>query len=109
EDGRYVYVKTMDGNLLGVSTAADSMDVAWRSALQLPYELTPSAVATNGIQVFLPSHSCLFSGYYVIDGEVLCQYKCSNAMINPIFVLSSNHVIISTMDGMMMKLYLGSE
>lgn len=109
EDGRYVYVKTMDGNLYGISTTAESMDVAWRSRLQLPYELAPSAIATNGEQVFVPSHSGLISGVDVRDGEVLWQYKCSNAMINPIFVLRSNHVIISTMDGMMMKLYLDKE
>ncbi|PRD46054.1 outer membrane protein assembly factor BamB family protein [Sphingobacterium haloxyli] len=109
DDGCYVYVKTMDGNLLGISTTADSMDIAWRSTLQLPYELAPSAIATNGKQVFVPSHSGLLSGVDVKNGEVLWQYKLSNAMINPIFVLRSNHVIISTMDGVMMKLYLDKE
>ncbi|MCD8540415.1 MAG: PQQ-like beta-propeller repeat protein [Leadbetterella sp.] len=43
-DGRYVYVKTMDGNLYGISTSAPVMDLSWKSALQLPYELTPSAM-----------------------------------------------------------------
>src|SRR5690606_40439851 len=92
-----------------VSTTADSMDIAWRSTLQLPYELTPSAIATNGRQVFVPSHSGLLSGVDAKTGEVLWQYKCSNAMINPIFVLRSNQIVVTTMDGMMMKFNLGKE
>ncbi|QBQ39740.1 outer membrane protein assembly factor BamB family protein [Sphingobacterium psychroaquaticum] len=106
KDGQYVYVKTMDGNLLGVSTKADSMEVAWKSALQLPYELTPSAIETNGKQVFVPSHSGLVSGINAKSGAVSWQYKLSNAMINPIFVLDANHVVVSTMDGVIAKIHL---
>ncbi|PRD50781.1 PQQ-binding-like beta-propeller repeat protein [Sphingobacterium gobiense] len=106
EDGRYVYVKTMDGNLLGISTTADRMDVAWRSTLQLPYELTPSAIVTNGKQVFVPSHSGLLSAVDAVSGEITWQYKLSNNMINPILIIDDNHVVASTMDGLIMKFNL---
>lgn len=109
EDERYVYVKTMDGNLLGVSPIADNMEIVWRSNLQLPYELNPSTIVTNGKQVFVPSHSGLLSGIDVGNGDVLWQYKLSNAMINPILVLGSNHIIASTMDGVIMKLHLSED
>lgn len=105
-DGQYVYVKTMDGNLLGVSTHANQMEVTWESALQLPYELTPSAIDTNGKLVFVPSHSGLVSAVYANDGAVSWQYKLSNAMVNPIFVLNNQQIIVSTMDGMIVKLNL---
>lgn len=107
-DGQYVYVKTMDGNLLGVSTTADQMDVSWESALQLPYELTPSAIIAKGKFVFVPSHSGLVSAVSVGDGLVSWQYKLSNAMVNPIFVLNENQIIASTMDGMIVKLNISS-
>src|SRR5690606_14701906 len=42
-DRKKVYVKTMDGEVLGISTSAKAMEVIWKSALDLPYELTPSA------------------------------------------------------------------
>lgn len=107
-DGTLIYVKTMDGNLLGVSTDGDHMDVVWQSALQLPYELTPSNIATNGSQVFVPSHAGLLSAVGANDGAILWQYKLSNAMINPIFVLENNQVIVSTMDGIIAKIDLNS-
>lgn len=104
--GGQVYVKTMDGNLLGVDTKSENMRINWRSSLQLPYELTPSAIETNGGQVFVPSHSGVLSGVDSDDGKVLWQYKLSNAMVNPIFVLDKHHVIASTMDGVIVKLRL---
>ncbi len=102
-DGRYVYVKTMDGNVLGISTSADQMVVSWKSTLQLPYELTPSAIVTNGSQIFVPSHSGLVSGVSASDGSVLWQYKLSNAMVNPITVLNKQEIVVSTMDGIISK------
>src|SRR5690606_31722456 len=57
EDGEKVYVKTMDGDLLGVSTRAAGMDIIWESELDLPYELTPSAIVESNGLVFVPSHS----------------------------------------------------
>jgi outer membrane protein assembly factor BamB len=56
-DGSLIYVKTMDGNLLGISSLADSMQVAWKSTLQLPYELCPSAIVEDKGVVFVPTHS----------------------------------------------------
>lgn len=105
-DGKYVYVKTMDGNVLGVSASADHMTVDWKSALQLPYELTPSEITTCGSQVLVPSHSGLVSGLSAKDGAVLWQYKLSNAMVNPITVLNRREIVVSTMDGVISKFKL---
>jgi len=106
EDGKRVYVKTMDGHLFGVSTVADTMEVAWTSKLQLPYELTPSAIASGGGQVYVPSHSGLLSAVDAVSGEVAWQYKLSNGMINPIYIVDDKHVVASTMDGVIMKFNL---
>ena len=40
-DSSLVYVKTMDGQLYGISTTVDSMLISWKSELRLPYELAP--------------------------------------------------------------------
>lgn len=105
KDGKLVYVKTMDGNLLGVSTTADKMDITWKSSLQLPYELTPSTITTSGSKILVPSHSGLFSVVDAHSGSVLWQYKLSNGMINPILV-HKNKAFVSTMDGVLMKFNL---
>ena len=99
EDGKLVYVKTMDGQVLGVSTTADTMQIDWQSALQLPYELTPSAIAASDGQVFVPSHSGLVSGLDAASGAVAWQYKVSNAMVNPMLPLKRRQLVVSTMDG----------
>lgn len=102
-DGRYVYVKTMDGNLYGVSTSADSMNLSWKSALQLPYELTPSAITSDGNLVFVPSHSGLISAVDARSGKVHWQYKISNGMINPMLAVKKG-LIASAMDGKVVRL-----
>ncbi|HAU54359.1 MAG TPA: metallophosphoesterase, partial [Sphingobacterium sp.] len=103
-DHKLVYVKTMDGDLLGISVAGNSMDVAWKSKLKLPYELTPSAITTNGKLVFVPSHSGLLSGVDAKTGAVVWQYKISNGMVNPVVLDGRNTVIASTMDGKIVSL-----
>lgn len=103
-DSQFVYVKTMDGNVYGMSATADSMEIAWTSALQLPYELTPSAIATNGTQVFVPSHSGLLSALDARTGDVVWQHKITNGMVNPILPLGRRQVVASTMDGKIVKL-----
>src|SRR3546814_13461155 len=98
EAGRLVYVKTMDGAVLGVSTTADTMQIDWRSALQLPYELTPSVIAANDGQVFVPSHSGLVSGLDAASGAVAWQYKLSNGMVNPMLPLNKQRLVASAME-----------
>lgn len=95
---KLVYAKTMDGELIGVSTTADVMDIVWQSALKLPYELTPSAIYSDRHVIFVPSSSGLLSAVNSTNGEVMWQYKISNSMINPPLVLK-NKVIVSAMDG----------
>ncbi len=99
EDGKLAYVKTMDGQVLGISTEADSMQIAWQSKLQLPYELTPSAISAQNGLVFVPSHAGLLSSIDAATGNVAWQYKISNAMINPLLPLKRKRLVASTMDG----------
>ena len=102
-DGKFVYAKTMDGELVGVSTITDSMNVDWKSNLRLPYELAPTAILSNQKAVFVPSHSGLLSAIEPKTGRVLWQYKISNGMINPPLVLKDK-IVASTMDGKIVML-----
>lgn len=103
-DGKMIYVKTMDGEVYGISTSGDHMDIIWKSELQLPYELTPSNISTSENQVLIPSHAGLLSSIDKISGKVLWQYKISNAMVNPVLVFDKKTVIASTMDGKIVRL-----
>jgi len=107
EDGSLVYVKTMDGQVLGISTTADTMQVAWTSSLQLPYELAPTAITARNGQVFVPSHAGLLSGLDARSGQVIWQYKISNALVNPLLPVGSRRLVVSTMDGKVVCLEYG--
>lgn len=98
-DGKLVYVKTMDGQVYGVSTSANALQVDWKSTLQLPYELAPSAIVEHNKVVLVPSHSGLVSALDRQSGEVLWKYKSSNSLMNPVMPLGKNRVVVSTMDG----------
>ena len=102
-DGERIYAKTMDGQLIGVSARVDRMDIDWISALQLPYEISPTNIAVANGLAYVPSHDGLFSAVNEKDGEVAWQYKVSNAMINPVLPLEES-VIVSTMDGKVVRL-----
>lgn len=97
-DGKHVYVKTMDGNLYGVSTESDFMDISWKSTLQLPYEISPTNIEAKGNLIIVPSNSGLLSAVNAKSGAVVWQYKISNAMINPVYIYKKG-VVVSTMDG----------
>lgn len=98
-DKSLAYVKTMDGQVVGISTKAPDMQVAWKSELQLPYELNPSAIVENKGIVYVPTHSGLACALDRKTGKVLWQHKISNALLNPIMPLSGNKVVVSAMDG----------
>lgn len=102
-DGKHVYVKTMDGNLYGVSTTSDFMDLSWKSALQLPYEIAPTNIESKGNLILVPSNSGLLSAVNATSGAVVWQYKISNAMINPVLTYKKG-AIVSTMDGKIMNI-----
>lgn len=101
--GDRVYAKTMDGQLIGVSTSAEQMNIEWIAKLQLPYEISPTNIAVADGIAFVPSHSGLLSAVSEKDGLVEWQYKISNGMINPVLTLD-NSVIVSTMDGKIVRL-----
>ncbi|MEH6308311.1 PQQ-binding-like beta-propeller repeat protein [Olivibacter sp. CPCC 100613] len=103
-DRTLVYAKTMDGQLIGVSTKANDMKVVWHSALQLPYELAPTAIEESADIVWVPSNSGLLSAVRRADGSLIWQHKISNCLVNPLLPLDKKHIAASTMDGKIVKL-----
>lgn len=102
-DGKYVYVKTMDGQLLGICVFADTMEVAWKSDLQLGYEISPTAIVANKKWVFVPSNNGLLSAVDAKTGKLAWQYKISNSMINPVQIID-NQLVFSSLDGKIIQL-----
>jgi outer membrane protein assembly factor BamB len=97
-DSTLVYAKTMEGELIGISAQADSMQIVWRSNTGLNYEIAPTAIAANRHVIYVPSNSGLVIAVNP-DGSVRWKHKISNALITCVVPVSKDKVIATTMDG----------
>lgn len=100
-DSSKVFVKTMDGVLIGVSTTAISLEINWQPDLQLGYELSPTRLLEDNGVLYVPTHSGTVWAVDVATAKPLWSYKTSNCMVNGILPLSGGRVVINTMDGKM--------
>jgi outer membrane protein assembly factor BamB len=98
-DSSLVYVKTMEGVLIGVSTKADQLQIDWRSPVQLGYELSPTRLLEENGVIYIPTHSGMVWAVSRVDGRLLWRYKTSNCMVNGILPLEKHRLLVSTMDG----------
>jgi len=98
-DSSLVYVKTMDGVVIGVSTTAPALQIDWRSPVDLGYELAPTALLEKDGVVLVPTHSGTVWALGRKNGEVLWKYKASNCMVNGVLPVGDKEYVISTMDG----------
>ncbi len=98
-DSALVYVKTMDGALIGVSTTAPDLQIDWQSPVQLGYELSPTALLESDGVLYVPTHSGTVWAIDRKEGKLLWRYKASNCMVNGILPLGEQELVINTMDG----------
>ena len=106
-DSSKVYVKTMDGILIGVSTSADSLRIDWRSPVELGYELSPTRLLEQAGVIYVPTHSGTVYAVEAATGRLLWKHKTSNCMVNGILPLDKQRVLVSTMDGKLTCLRAG--
>jgi outer membrane protein assembly factor BamB/predicted MPP superfamily phosphohydrolase len=98
-DSSLVYVKTMEGDVLGVSTKADSVQIDWRGAKNMSYDISPSAIKEQGGLVFTLSNSGNVYAYKREDGALAWVHKISNSLVNPVSFVSDHQLVVTTMDG----------
>lgn len=98
-DSALVFAKTMEGELIGVSTSAPDMQIPWRSDTHLNYEIGPTAIVEQGNIVYVPSNSGVVTAVNRADGKVLWKHKVSNCLITSITPIAANKVVATTMDG----------
>lgn len=99
EDSALVYVKTMDGDVLGVSTQSDEMIINWRAQKSMGYDISPSPIVEHHQLVFYLSNSGEIDAFNRFDGSLKWTHKLSNCLVNPLSFLKGNRLISTTMDG----------
>jgi outer membrane protein assembly factor BamB len=103
-DSSLVYVKTMDGDVLGVDTKADSVQVKWKGNRTMGYDISPSVVTEHGGLVFALSNSGDMYAFKREDGTLAWVHKISNALVNPLSFVNDHQLIATTMDGVIVCL-----
>jgi outer membrane protein assembly factor BamB len=101
EDSSLVWVKTMDGVVIGVSTSGPALNVSWQSDVRLGYELSPTRVLEDKGTLYVPTHSGTVWAIARDSGKLLWRYKASSCMVNGILPAGEGRIVISTMDGKM--------
>lgn len=98
-DSSMVYVKTMSGDVIGVDTKTDAMNVTWTGARNMGYEISPSEVLEHKGLVFALSNSGCIYAYKRESGALAWVHKISNCLVNPIGFSNGNTLVATTMDG----------
>jgi outer membrane protein assembly factor BamB/predicted MPP superfamily phosphohydrolase len=103
-DSSLIYVKTMDGDVLGLSATADSMVVNWRGDGSMGYDISPSSVQEHSGLVFALSNSGAIYAFKRSNGALAWIHKLSNCLVNPVSFISNTEMVATTMDGKISKL-----
>jgi outer membrane protein assembly factor BamB len=98
-DSTVVFVKTMEGNVHGISTTANDMQSIWKSDVALGYEICPTAIVENNNVVFVPTQSGVTVALDRQSGKVLWKHKTSNGLVTNLLPIASNQLVVTTMDG----------
>jgi len=98
-DSTLIYSKTMQGELIGISTLDTGMKITWRCNSALNYEIAPTAIVEFQNTIYVPSNSGVVVAVNRNDGSLLWKHKISNALITNIIPVAKNKVIVTSMDG----------
>jgi outer membrane protein assembly factor BamB len=98
-DSSLVYVKTMEGDVLGMSAVANTMEIKWKGAQNMGYDISPSLIQEHEGLVFALSNSGMIYAFNRKDGSLAWMHKVSNCLVNPISFLKNRELIATTMDG----------
>ncbi|XWW44818.1 PQQ-binding-like beta-propeller repeat protein [Fibrella sp. USSR17] len=106
-DGSLLYVKCMNDTLWALSTRSATLQPEWFVNCKYGYEISPSPVTERDGLIFVPTDDGVI---YAVDRQkrqVAWAHKLSNAMVNRVFPLPGNEVLITTMDGKVARLRNG--
>jgi outer membrane protein assembly factor BamB/predicted MPP superfamily phosphohydrolase len=98
-DSSMVFVKTMQGNVEGISTTANDMTSVWKADVSLGYEICPTAIVQKKNTVFVPTQSGVTVAIDRLTGKVLWKHKTSNGLITNLLPVGNKEILVTTMDG----------
>jgi len=104
EDKKLVYIKDMNDSLHAFNSQSDLLERSWYVHCGFGYEISPSPIVEFNQLVFVPTHA---GTVYAVDKnqkKLAWAFKMSNALINNIIPLGKDKILMSSMDGKVVKL-----
>ncbi len=82
ENGDRVYAKTMDGEVVAVSTTSDDFDLLWRVDTGLGYEHAPCIVLESDGTIYVGSRRGIMVAIDAATHEILYTYRLGSSEFN---------------------------
>jgi outer membrane protein assembly factor BamB len=103
-DSTLIYAKTMNGEVIGVSTSAEEGKIVWNATINTGYDIAPSAITEKNGVIFVPTDEGVIYAVEKKSGRLIWEHRISSCLINQILPLNGNDVICTSMDGVITRL-----
>ena len=103
-DQKMIYIKTMQDTVIAFSTRSAEAQIVWTSHTGYGYEIAPSPITVQDGLLFIPTDKGVIYALKESDGTVVWIHKLSNALVNYILPIGKQELLITTMDGKIVRL-----
>lgn len=103
-DSSLVYAKTMDGNIIGVSTSTSEGKIEWKAAVNIGYDIAPSVINELAGVLYIPTDKGLIYAIQKQTGKILWIHRISSCLINQVLPVDLHTVFCTSMDGVITKI-----
>jgi outer membrane protein assembly factor BamB len=103
-DGQWLYGKSMQDTLVAFPTSAELPKASWKMPVGYGYDHVPSMLIEEEGTLFFGTRNGVV---YAVDPQsqrTIWAHKVDNAMVNTIRVINRREMLVSTMDGRLVKL-----
>ncbi|MCH7413092.1 PQQ-binding-like beta-propeller repeat protein [Belliella sp. R4-6] len=98
-DGRLIYGKTMNDEIVAFETGKSEAKLAWRMDCGFGYEHVPSMLIEHEDKVYFGTKSGVVYSIDPKNQQIIWAHKVDNSMVNTVNVISDTSLIVATMDG----------
>ena len=103
-DKKYVYAKTMDGQLVAVNTSSDTPTVDFVVDAQFGYEHTPCIIVEKDGIIFMGSRQGVLAAIDAKTFQLLWRYKLGSSALNGFEIGRDGSVYASLIEGSVWKI-----
>jgi outer membrane protein assembly factor BamB len=98
-DGGRVYVRTTDGLIAALSTAADDAEVVWETKAGFDHDINSAMLVEKDGVVFYGTQDGLVLALDAATGAIRWKHRVGVTLINTVTPLSAREVVVTDFDG----------